>query len=381
MPRARLKKRKDGRYLCKANGIVFYGYTEREAKAKRAKYLADLAQGLDPNGVNATLEAYAQKWLPIYRSECCEKSYTLYAKVLDEFILRFPIGTKIKDIKKTDIVAYYNTLSNFSPSYISKHVTTIRGLFEAARDDGLIPKDPTLNVEPPEGIGGQYAHRPIEDWERELVHQMLHVEYQAQGKTIHGHPFAPAAMAMLYQGLRVGEALAFDIDRDVDIKNGRVYVRENLSFADTRRGRLKAPKTKQGVRDMPLFPSFKEAIEGKHGRLVQAARGGDVTESVFNSMWRSYKYQMSVLLNKGVQKRWAPEGTFKEISIRTHDFRHSFVTMLCDAGVDIKTAMSWVGHSDEKMIRQIYDHLTRQREKAAEKNVVELIGKMMDKTQ
>ena len=30
---------------------------------------------------------------------------------------------------------------------------------------------------------------------------------------------------------------------------------------------------------------------------------------------------------------------FEKITIRTHDFRHSFCTMICEAGVDIKTAM------------------------------------------
>ena len=40
--------------------------------------------------------------------------------------------------------------------------------------------------------------------------------------------------------------------------------------------------------------------------------------------------------------------------------------MLYDAGVDIKTAVKWVGHADSKMIMQIYAHLTEQREKQAE---------------
>ena len=380
MPRARLKKRSDGRYLCKANGISFYGRTEREAKEKRARYLAQIAQGLDAGSTETTVDAYAQKWLPVYRAASCEKSYTLYGNVLDGFIAFLPAGIKMREVRKTHIVSYYNTLANYSPSHISKHVTTIRGMFEAAKEDGIIAKDPTVNVEPPEGVEGRYAHRPLEDWERELVHAMLHVEYQANGKTVHGHPFAPAAMAMLYQGLRRGEALAFDIDRDVDFENGRVYVREAVSYSETHRGEIEDPKTAKSIRDMPLFQPFREAIQGKHGRLVQAANGGQITSSVFGSMWKSYKYQMAVVLNKGVQRRWAAEGTFRDVTIRTHDFRHSFVTMLCDAGVDIKTAMSWVGHADEKMIRQIYDHLTRQREKLAEQNTARMIEKMMDKT-
>lgn len=377
MPRQRLKKRADGRYKCCAGKKVFYGSTEREAKAKRAQYLADLENGLDASSADVTVDTFANKWLPTYRAESCEKSYKTYANILDGFIAFLPAGAKMRDVKKSNIVSYYNTLVDFSPSHISKHTATIRGLFAAAKDDGIITRDPTSGVESPSGVSGRYQHRPLEDWERDLVHQMLTVEYQARGQTVKGHPFAPAAMAMLYQGLRKGEALAFDIDRDVDFANGRIYVREAISFADSHRGAVSDPKTTAGVRDLPLFQPFREAIEGRHGKLVQAIGGGQVTDSVFTSLWRSYKYQMGVLRNGGVQRRWADE--FEGITIRTHDFRHSFVTMLCDAGVDIKTAMSWVGHADEKMIRQIYDHVTKQREKLAEQNTARMIEKMMDK--
>lgn len=379
VPHERLRKRADGRYVCKANGKSFYGNTEREAKEKRAHYLLDIEQGLDPDQSRTTVDDYAQLWLPVYRAECCDKSYRLYAKVLDEFISFLPVATRMRAVRKTHIVAFYNSLSHYSPSHIDKYVATIRGMFDAAKEDGVIPKDPTSGVEPPSGVSGRCQHRPLEDWERDLVHGMVTAEYKAHGHVVSGHPFAPAAMAMLYQGLRRGEVLAFDIDRDVDFKNNRVYVREALSFSNTHRGQLKDPKTECGIRDLPLFKPFRDCIEGKHGRLVCSVNGGPVTESVFDSLWSSYKYQMGVIHNNGLHRRWDKDGKFEEITIRTHDFRHSFVTMLCDAGVDIKTAMLWVGHSDEKMIRQIYDHVTRQREKMAEQNTAHLIEQMMAK--
>ena len=36
--------------------------------------------------------------------------------------------------------------------------------------------------------------------------------------------------------------------------------------------------------------------------------------------------------------------------------------MCRDAGVDIHVCMKWMGHSDEKMIMQIYDHVSDYRE-------------------
>lgn len=54
-----------------------------------------------------------------------------------------------------------------------------------------------------------------------------------------------------------------------------------------------------------------------------------------------------------------------EISIRPHDLRHSFCTMCRDSGVDMHLLMRWMGHADEKMILQIYDHVSSDREDSA----------------
>lgn len=57
------------------------------------------------------------------------------------------------------------------------------------------------------------------------------------------------------------------------------------------------------------------------------------------------------------------------INIRPHDLRHSFCTMLRDSNVEMHLAMRWMGHSDEKMILRIYDHISEERVKKALENV------------
>ena len=132
---------------------------------------------------------------------------------------------------------------------------------------------------------------------------------------------------------------------------------------------------------MPLFAPVRTVLQGKHGPVVQAINAKQMTMSAFSSMWKSYKLHMGILANNGLRPRWDKEGVFQPITIRTHDFRHSFCTMICDAGVDIKTAMLWMGHSDEKMIRQIYDHLTAKRLQLAEQSTAQMIEKMMSNSQ
>ena len=59
---------------------------------------------------------------------------------------------------------------------------------------------------------------------------------------------------------------------------------------------------------------------------------------------------------------------FSVCDIRPHDLRHSFCEWCISNGMDLKTVCSWMGHSDQKMIMTVYDHVTATRElKAVEK--------------
>ena len=53
---------------------------------------------------------------------------------------------------------------------------------------------------------------------------------------------------------------------------------------------------------------------------------------------------------------------WKDVNIRPHDLRHSFCEWCITNGVDVKTVSTWMGHSDQKMIMQVYDHVTNERE-------------------
>ncbi|RKD25962.1 hypothetical protein BEP19_03285 [Ammoniphilus oxalaticus] len=51
-----------------------------------------------------------------------------------------------------------------------------------------------------------------------------------------------------------------------------------------------------------------------------------------------------------------------------HTFRHTHISMLTEAGVDIATIMERVGHEDIKTTMRVYTHVTnKMREEASEK--------------
>ena len=365
MPRQHLKVRPDGRCRCKYNGLYFYGKTETEAYAKRDAYKRELEKGLKAEAAGVTVSAYAEKWLKTYKSNVSKKTRDMYERHL--ILLCTECGDKkIQDVTPSDIQRAYNAKAGKSKSDINKCKLALNGLFEAAVADGLAMRNPCKKAIPPAGKSG--SHRAIEQWERDIVDTMSETD----------HRFAAAAMVMLYAGLRRGEMLALNIDRDVNFERRTITVREAVRF-DGNRPEIVDPKTEAGKREIPLLAQLEGVLKGRHGLVVAMPNGTPLSQIAFKRAWDSYLYSASTMLNNGRRKRWLgktkedkaalerdeklPE--WKDFNIRTHDLRHSYCTMLYEAGIDLKTAQKWLGHADQAMTMKIYTHLTEKQETAA----------------
>lgn len=397
MPRASLAERKDNRYRCKYKGKEFYGKSQAEAFAKREAYIDMLKQGLRHDANSMTVREYSAKWLPTHRSDVKKRTYNTYAHYID--VANDIIGEMaIMNVSPSDIRTVYNAYCSRSQSSIDKISTLMHSMFESAFHDGFVRCNPCDEVEKPKGVSG--THRALTKEEDSLI---LTVD----------HPMKTAVLFMRYAGLRRGEVLALTMD-DVDLKKNIIHITKAISF-DGNRPIEGLPKTECGIRDVPLFTRLKSEINGISGRIV----GKEMSETSFVRAWESYinavekhlngcqkrwygrrrqdkinnpsKYDKIIALeeeakrlemfgkyNKAKQKRDEAESVrlegWKSFSIRPHDLRHSYVTMLCDANVEIDLAMLWVGHSDEKMIRRIYDHVSEYRKKKATTDVEALFS-------
>ncbi|MCY9674525.1 tyrosine-type recombinase/integrase, partial [Bacillus pumilus] len=61
-----------------------------------------------------------------------------------------------------------------------------------------------------------------------------------------------------------------------------------------------------------------------------------------------------------------------------HIFRHTHISMLTEAGVDIPTIMERVGHSDMKTTMQVYTHVTKKMKENSVNKVSNTFGKLLD---
>lgn len=333
--RQRLKQRADGRYCCRYKGKYFMGSSEQEALDKRDAYKRAERDGRIPGTRTPTVREYAPVWLELYKRGVSDKCYNDYAKQLE--VLCSVAGEKLfAEVTTDDVMRVYQHYDGYSQSTIHRSRMLFVSLFDAALENGFSVRNPFRSrlAQPARGTVG--THRIITQEERDLILSTP-------------HRMRLAALVMLYAGLRRGEALAVLLERDVDLASGVIHIRSAVRF-DGNKPVTSTPKTASGVRDVPIFPILAAALEGKTGWLIQSVDGNPATESAFSRGWDSYMHALS-------------SAAGHPITIRCHDLRHSYCTMLRDSGVDMKLAMVWMGHADEKMILRVYDHVTDDRAK------------------
>lgn len=364
--------REDGRYRCKYKNKYFYGATQKEAYEKRDAYRRMIEAGLKAEADGLTVQAYAKRWVQVYKAHVSDTTYNTHVRILNRFCAHKDIGTRaIRDIDTIDIQDFYNQAQGKSYSYICDMRDTIRGLFRYALADRVTIYDPTIKARLPVGVKG--THRAITQHERDLI-------------TKTQHRIRSLVMVMLYAGLRRGEALAIDIDRDVDFEAKTITVRGAIRFENQHLPKQAPPKTAAGYRTIPLLDVLADELRGKHGKLALSADGKLMSFSAFTRAWESYLVALSETHNGG-SRRWYGKRKedagkklppWENISIRPHDLRHSYCTMLYDANVDIKTAQKWMGHSDPTVTMRIYTHLSAERETSATKALESLAQSMYE---
>lgn len=323
----KLKKRADGRYRCIYHGMAFYGYTDDEALAARDEYKRQEAAGEYKRRNSQTVQEYADYWLPVHKGSVKQTTYNAYKSLLKNIMP--PIADiYLKDVTSDDIAELYASLNKKSASYIHKAKILLSAIFDSAADAGYILRNPcrAQSVKPPKGTKG--SHRAITDEERALILSTA-------------HRMQLAALIMLYCGLRRGEVLALkasDIQGDTLNVSRSVYYVSNQPIVST-------TKSQAGNRTVPIPSVLKPFLRDLRGFVYKGTNNTPATEQAFSRGWEAYRKALSAAAGH-------------PIDIRPHDLRHSYCTMLRDAGVDMHQAMLWMGHADEKMILHIYDHVT-----------------------
>lgn len=326
--RQHLTQRKDGRYKAVYRGIQFMGASEEEALKKRQDYIDAETRGELLNRDGLSVYSYALEWLPVHKASVAKNTYNAYVGYMNRLVEKLG-ATAMKNVTPSDIKSVYNSYLGMSDSTIRKARMLYVDMWDSALEDGIVKINPCRSntAKPHRGTSG--SHRALSQDEDDII-----LRCPAE--------FRIGALLMRYAGLRRGEVMAFDVDRDVDFEKNIIIVSRAIHF-EGNKGVIGGPKTEAGKRTIPLLDVLRTELQSQHGPVCKLKKAKVVSSSAWRHIWGKYLRALEQFAGH-------------KMKIRPHDLRHSYATTLRDAGVDVKLAIRWMGHTDEKMILRIYDH-------------------------
>lgn len=324
---------------------------------------------------NPTVKEYAEKWLVMQAAHIRSTTLADYTSKVKNYIIE-PLGDKyIADITPDDVNMAITKAATKSASIYRSVQMLFKSIFYSAYKSNVIDRTPCEDLNPKGGTAAK---------EKKAL-------TTAQVKTlldaIRGLPPYTFVMVCLYAGLRREEALGLQwdcvflddsaphivVDRAWHIENNRPVVTHDL-------------KTKASRRTIPIPPQLadhlREVKEKTASDYVIANRDGEpLSGTQWQRLWKYistrtaeertyYRYKDGVktahVVKPVLGEAAAHNGNVIysiDFHVTPHQLRHTYITNLLLAGVDVKTVQALAGHEHAKITLDIYAHLTYNRPK------------------
>ena len=348
-----VRKREDGRWEGrivvghKENGDSIFRYvyadTQKELTAKLRHHI-DIYRGVDlTEQSRMTLGEWLEQWLESIAGTIRPNTMTRYQGTAARHIKPYLGDKSVAQIKGKDIQKLYETLAQHGNRNTGKGLSsgTIRGIHSmlhealgAAQQTGVIPRNPTEEIEAP-----KFSYKP----KKVLTDEQLEKFMEIIQKDAVWYDFF---YTELTTGLRRGEICGLQWT-DFDEADGTLKIRRTIH--EERGGKLTPwdTKTAAGTRTIILPPSTAELLrERKKSALTKWIFPNPLKPEQPIRPSSAYERMKALLKQAGLP------------DIRFHDLRHTFATHALASGVDVKTLSGILGHTRSAFTLDTYTHTT-----------------------
>ncbi|OAB41427.1 hypothetical protein PGLA_16630 [Paenibacillus glacialis] len=178
---------------------------------------------------------------------------------------------------------------------------------------------------------------------------------------------------LAFSGMRSGELCAWKWS-DLIFETNMVRITKTLYNPNNnmRKYELTPPKTTASIRDFDLDESVMKLLENHKKSQAASKQKNKETFSDYHDKNFVFAHDNGYpFIQQSISNRM--ERILKKTTIKKkatpHIFRHTHISMLAEAEVDLKTIMERVGHDDVKTTLKIYTHVTDKMKKNAREKV------------
>ena len=359
------------------------GVCLRELEKQIAK---DLQDEIDTfNAKKTTLDAFWEDYIADKR-ELKQSTRSNYKYMYEKYIHPELGHKKLTDIKYSTIKKFYNSLieNGFKPNSMEIVHTILHPIFNIAVRDGYIRINPT------DGVMAEIKRS--HDWDKGKKHALTEAQQEAFINYVRDHKtynrWLTIFTVLLGTGGRIGEITGLRWE-DCDFKNNIIEINHTLVYRpeeNTRKSvfHITTPKTKSGIREIPMFSAVKDALLKERVRQMKEGFNTDVIDGYTGFIFcnRYGKALSAHNVNRAIEriiKDYNAEETElakkekREMLLlphfSAHNLRHTFCTRFCENETNLKIIQEIMGHSDIATTMDIYNEATREKKKESFANL------------
>ena len=304
-----------------------------------------------------------------------------YIYMYDKYV-RKTLGRKImSEINYSVMQKFYNdflTKKGFKPNSMEVIHTVLNPIFADAVVDNIIRVNPCIRAMQKIRTSDNWVSKKISTKNAMTANQQrAFVDYMRNNDAY--SRWVNIITVLLGTGMRIGECTGLIWD-DCDFTSNLISVNRTVVYRKWEDGScgyrvMKTPKTKNGVRTIPMFAEVREALTAEKEYQERVGTANTIIDGVGN--WVFTNRYGTVLSPKSVngainrivrdynreeQAKATDENRESELlpHITNHQLRHSFCTRLMeesckpDSKINLKVIQELMGHSDITTTMDIY---------------------------
>lgn len=291
---------------------------------------------------------------------------------------------KVSDIKYCHILELYRSLltAGLSLGTVKNLQNILHPLFDEAVRNDIILKNPTNGAVK---VAQQLCKTEKNEPRHALTFEQQTIFLDYVKSTSKFKHWLPVFVTMFGTGLRVGELLGLQWS-DIDFQNNVISVTHNLTYGRDKNNRrhLSSPKTKSGIRTIPLLKAVKlrllslKAEQMKLG-LFCVDVIDDFTDFIFLS--RNGRVLIPGTINEAITRIVNSYNKKEEQNaiaekrepvllprFTCHSIRHTFCSQFCEHETNLKVIQEIMGHSDIKTTMNIYSEVSERKKQESFSN-------------